>query len=411
MRRVAITGLGTINSIAKNINEFETSLREMKIGIDNITQFDTEDHKVTIAAEIKNFDPKDYMDRKKARRYDRVLQLAMIAAEEAIKNSGLNDENDEWRENAAVIIASGIGGFKTLYNEFNNMNKKGPKFVSPFLIPMMIADMPSGVVSIENNLKGPNFSTMSACASSVHALITSAMLIKHGYVDIAVAGGTEACIDPIPIAAFANMTALSQRNEDPKTASRPFDLNRDGFVMGEGSGVLILEEEEHALKRGAKIYGYLEGFGMTGDAYHISKSDPEGKGAAKAVQLALNMANIKSEDIDLINCHATSTPVGDKSEKIALESVFKENISKPYIQSTKTLIGHSLGAAGAIELIASIIQMEKGFIHGMPNLFEIDDDFKDLNIVKKTVEKETKIMLKNSFGFGGHNASIVYTKR
>lgn len=409
MNRVAITGLGTINSIANNMKEYKLNLKNNVIGVDKITQFDTTDHKVKIAAEIKNFDSSKFLDRRKSNRYDRYLQLALVASNEAIKDSGLNVE-ENWKENAGVIVSSGIGGFKTLYKEFNVMKDKGPKFISPFLIPMMIADMASGVISIENNIKGPNFSTMSACASSIHALITSTLLIKHGYTDVVISGGVDACIDPMPIAAFANMTALSQNNENPKTSSRPFDKGRDGFVMGEAAGIFILESEEHAKNRNAKIYGYIDGFGMTGDAYHISKSDPEGKGAAKAIKNALEMAKISPEKIDLVSCHATSTPVGDKSEISALRETLGENISNVVIQATKTLIGHSLGAAGATELIAAIIQSENDFIHGMPNLFDRDEEFNDLFIPNETIIKKTKVILKNSFGFGGHNASLVYVK-
>ncbi|SDC36637.1 beta-ketoacyl-ACP synthase II [Geotoga petraea] len=410
MKKVVVTGIGTINAIAKNKDEMVNSLKEMKIGIDKITQFDTSEHKVSIAAEVKDFDPKQYMDKKKARRYDRVLQFAMVSSQQALEDSKLPEEGD-WKENAAVLIASGIGGFKTLNVEFEKLHSRGPKSVSPFLIPMMIADMASGVVSIENGIKGPNYSTMSACASAVHAIINATMMIKHGYIDVALAGGTEACIDPMPIAAFANMTALSQRNDDPKTASRPFDKNRDGFVMGEGSSTLILESEEHALARGAKIYGYIEGFGMSGDAYHISKSDPEGKGAAKAMKQAIEMAGITPEQIDLINAHATSTPVGDQSEIKALRDVMGDSINNSIIQSNKTLFGHSLGAAGANELVASIIESENGFAHGMPNLFERDDEFIGLNIPNKTINADIKYILKNSFGFGGHNACLVYRKK
>lgn len=410
MKRVVVTGIGTINAIAKNKDELVNSLKEMKIGVDQITQFDTSEHKVSIAAEVKDFDPKQYMDKKKARRYDRVLQFAMVSAQQALEDSKLPEEG-EWKENAAVLIASGIGGFKTLNNEFEKLHNRGPKSVSPFLIPMMIADMASGVVSIENGIKGPNYSTMSACASSVHAIINATMMIKHGYIDVALAGGSEACIDPMPIAAFANMTALSQRNDDPKTASRPFDKNRDGFVMGEGSSTLILESEEHALARGAKIYGYIEGFGMSGDAYHISKSDPEGKGAAKAMKQAIEMAEITPEQIDLINAHATSTPVGDQSEIKALRDVMGNSINNAIIQSNKTLFGHSLGAAGANELVASIVESENNFVHGMPNLFERDDEFIGLNIPDKTTDANIKYIIKNSFGFGGHNACLIYKKK
>jgi len=406
MRRVAITGIGTINPIANNKEEFARALKEMKIGIDFITQFDTSDQKVKIAGEVKEFNPEDYMDKKAAKRYDRFLQLAIAASKEALQDSGLLD-SEEWKEKAAVVIGSGIGGFKTLFSEFNKFSKSGPKMVSPFLIPMMIPDMASGIVSIHYGIKGPNFSTVSACASSLHAISVSSMMIKHGYIDVAVAGGTEAVIDPMPIAAFANMRALSTRNDEPKRASRPFDKNRDGFVMAEGAGILILESEEHAKKRGAKIYGYIEGFGMTGDAYHISATEPTGEGAANAIEMALKDAKISAEDVDLINCHATSTPVGDESEVRAIKRVFKDKATKPYIQSTKALIGHALGAAGAIELIALLLEFEGAFVHGMPNLEEPNEEFKDLKIPTQTVEFEPKVALKNSFGFGGHNVSMV----
>ncbi|MDK2906711.1 MAG: 3-oxoacyl-[acyl-carrier-protein] synthase [Petrotoga sp.] len=409
MHKVVITGMGTINPIAKNTQEFLEGLKEMRSGIDKITQFDPSNHKVKIAAEIKDFDPQEYMDRKTAKRYDRFLQLAVAASDEAIEDAGLSQDQD-WRENAAVIIGSGIGGFKTLYHEFGVMNEKGPKYVSPFLIPMMIADMASGVVSIRHKLKGPNFTTVSACASAVHSIISSVMLIRSGEVDVAITGGSEAVIDPMPIAAFANMMALSQRNDEPQKASRPFDKDRDGFVMGEGAGILVLESEEHAKARGAKIYGYIAGYGMTGDAYHISQSDPEGEGAARAIKNALKMAELDPSKVDLINCHATSTPVGDNSEVKAIKKIFGEFADKPYLQSTKTLIGHTLGAAGAIELIALVIESHNHFVHGMPNLEEPDEEMKTLNIPRKTQDAKVDVILKNSFGFGGHNASLIFVK-
>ncbi|MBL5980779.1 3-oxoacyl-ACP synthase [Petrotoga sp. 8T1HF07.NaAc.6.1] len=409
MHKVVITGMGTVNAIAKNTEEFSEGLKEMRIGIDKITQFDTSDHKVKIAAEIKDFDPLQYMDSRTAKRYDRFLQLAIAASDEAIEDAGLSQDQD-WRENAAVIIGSGIGGFKTLYHEFGVLNEKGPKYVSPFLIPMMIADMASGVVSIKHKLKGPNFTTVSACASAVHSIISSVMLIRSGEVDVAITGGSEAVIDPMPIAAFANMMALSQRNDEPQKASRPFDKDRDGFVMGEGAGILVLESEEHAKARGAKIYGYIAGYGMTGDAYHISQSDPQGEGAARAIKNALKMAELDPSKVDLINCHATSTPVGDNSEVKAIKKIFGEFADKPYLQSTKTLIGHTLGAAGAIELIASIIESHNHFVHGMPNLEEPDEEMKTLNIPRETQDAEVNVILKNSFGFGGHNASLIFVK-
>ncbi|SHE27430.1 3-oxoacyl-[acyl-carrier-protein] synthase II [Marinitoga hydrogenitolerans DSM 16785] len=407
MKKVAVTGIGTINSIAKSKEEFKEKLKKMTIGIDNITQFDTTNHKVKIAGEVKEFEPTLYMDKKTAKRYDRFLQFAIAASKEALEDSSL-DENGEWKENAAVIVSSGIGGFKTLYKEFLKMEKKGPKVVSPFLIPMMISDMASGVVSIEFGIKGPNFNTVSACASSLHAIAIGSMLIRHGYVDVAIVGGAEATIDPMPIAAFANMKALSTRNDDPKSSSRPFDKNRDGFVMGEGAGVIVLESEEHAKKRNANIYGFIEGFGMSGDAYHISAPDVEGKGAAKAIKLALNDAKIEPEKIELANCHATSTPAGDVAETRALRNALGEHAKNIFIQGSKTLFGHALGGAAAIEFVGLVLQMKEGFIHGMPNLIEADDELKDLKIPKETIDFKAKYAIKNSFGFGGHNVSIVY---
>ncbi|WGS64173.1 beta-ketoacyl-ACP synthase II [Marinitoga aeolica] len=406
MNKVAVTGLGTINSIAKSKNEFKENLKKMTIGIDHITQFDTTDHKVKIAGEVKDFDPVLYMDKKLARRYDRFLQFAIAATKEALEDSNL--EGEEWKENAAVIVASGIGGFKTLYKEFQKMEKKGPKVVSPFLIPMMISDMASGVVSIEFGLKGPNFNTVSACASSLHAIAMGSMLIRHGYIDVAIVGGAEATIDPMPIAAFANMKALSTRNDDPKGSSRPFDKERDGFVMGEGAGIIILESEEHAKKRNADIYGYIEGFGMSGDAYHISAPDEQGTGAAKAIKLALKDANVEPEKIDLANCHATSTPAGDIAETRALRNALGEHAKDIFIQGSKTLFGHALGGAAAIEFVGLVLQMKEGFIHGMPNLVEPNDELKDLKIPKETIDFKAKYAIKNAFGFGGHNVSIVY---
>jgi 3-oxoacyl-[acyl-carrier-protein] synthase II len=407
MNRVAVTGLGTINSIGNNINELRESLRTQKIGIDYISQFDTSDQIIKIAAEVKDFDPKKHFERKIAKRYDRFLQFAIVASRQAVEDAGLDGE--DWKENAAVTVSSGIGGFKTLHKEYKNLFEKGPQSVRPFLIPMMIADMASGSVALDLGAKGPNFSTMSACASSLHAIILTTMMIKHGYIEVGITGGSEAVIDPLPIAAFGSMTALSP-SQTPKTACRPFDKNRNGFIMGEGAGAIILESEEHAKKRGARIYGFIDGFGMTEDAYHISQTDPEGKGAAKAIRQSLEMADCDVENVDLINCHATSTPVGDKSEIIALKSVFGEQLKNISIQSTKSLMGHTLGAAGANELISAIIESENSFVHGMPNLEEPDEVCEGLDLKKETHERDIRVIIKNAFGFGGHNATLLYQK-
>ncbi len=410
MNNVVITGIGTINSVATNIDEFTKSLKEMNVGIDKIKQFNAENHKAQIAGEIKK-ELSEIIDLGRAsKRYDRVLKLALIAAKEAIEDSEL-DENGNWKEYAAVTISSGIGGFKTLFAESKKYFDNGPKTVSPFLIPMMIPDMVSGIVAIHHGLRGPNVSVISACASSLHAIALSSMLIRHGYVDVVITGGAEASINELAIAAFSNMRALSSNNDNPEQASRPFDKERDGFVMSEGAGVLVLESEEHAKERKADIYGHIKGFGMSGDAYHISATEPTGKGAAICMNKCLEDSKAKPEEIDLINCHATGTPTGDKSELLAIKKVFGEYSNKPYVQSTKSLIGHSLGAAGAIELIASILESKNSFIHGMPSLKNIDEQMEGIKFAPKTINEKTTKILKNSFGFGGHNVSVLYSSK
>lgn len=409
MNRVAVTGMGVINSISKSIEEFNSGLKNMNIGIDMITQFDTTEYPVKIAAEVKDFVPKKFIDRKLARKYDRFLQFASFSASQALKNSGIEELETEWRKKTAVIMASGIGGVKTLQKEYENLQQYGPRLISPFLIPMLIPDMSSGAISMEHGIKGPNFSTISACASSLHAIAISTMMIKHGYCDYALTGGAEAIIDPIPVAGFANMMALSRRNDSPSTASRPFDKNRDGFVIGEGGGAVFLESEQRAVERGAKIYGYITGFGMTGDAYDFSASEPDGESTCTAMLNALEMAGKTVEQVDLINCHATSTPVGDVSELKAIRKLIEKN-NCPYIQSTKSLIGHTVGAAGVNELIACVLQAENGFIHGNASIEILDVEFEGMNIPVKTIESDPKVILKNAFGFGGHNVSVVFEK-
>jgi len=409
MKRVAVTGIGTINAIAHHTQEFICSLEEMKCGIGKITQFDCSDYPAAMAAEIKNFDPEIHFEIKIANRYDRFLQLGIVAARNAIADAGLEPSRD-WRDNAAVTVSSGIGGFKTLHREYGNLFKRGPKAVRPHLIPMMISDMASGAIALDLGCRGPNFGVVSACASALHAIIITTLLIRNGLTEIALTGGTEAVIDPMPVAAFGSMTALSPEREEPAKASRPFHRERNGFVMGEGAGVLVLESEAHARKRGARIYGYIEGFGMTEDAFHISQTDPEGRGAQRAMRGALDQAGISPDRVGLINCHATGTPVGDLSEISALKQVFGDALPLIPIQSTKGLVGHTLGAAGAIETIAAIIQAEHGFIHGMPNLENPDPCCENLRIHKETVRHPFSVVLKNAFGFGGHNASLIYRK-
>ncbi|MGB4751918.1 MAG: beta-ketoacyl-ACP synthase II [Fervidobacterium sp.] len=404
MRRVVITGMGTINPIAKNLEEFETNLKEMKIGIDVITSFDASNLPVRIAAEVKDFKPDDYMDRKLVKRLDRYSQLALAAAKQAVEMSGINLE--KYSERTGVLMSSGMGGFITLAEQNEVLRERGPERVSPFLIPMILINMASGVIAIEMGLKGPNFAPVSACATSVHSIALGAMLIRHGYADVVIAGGSEATIAPLPIAGFASMRALSTRNEDPSRASRPFDKSRDGFVMGEGAGALILEAEEVAKARGARIVAEIKGFAMNDDAYHFSAPNPEAKGSTAAMKMALEDAKISADQIDFVSCHATSTPAGDEVELKAIENVFGDRVRDIYVNSTKALTGHLLGAAGVMETIGAIIQMNSGFVHGMPNLEELDGP-EYFNIPRETVSANIRNFIKNSFGFGGHNASIV----
>jgi len=404
LRRVVITGMGTINPIAKNLDEFETNLKEMKIGIDVITSFDASNLPVRIAAEVKDFKPDDYMDRKLVKRLDRYSQFALAAAKQAVEMSGIDLE--KYSERTGVLMSSGMGGFITLAEQNEVLRERGPERVSPFLIPMILINMASGVIAIEMGLKGPNFAPVSACATSVHSIALGAMLIRHGYADVVIAGGSEATIAPLPIAGFASMRALSTRNEDPSRASRPFDKSRDGFVMGEGAGALILEAEEVAKARGARIIAEIKGFAMNDDAYHFSAPNPEAKGSTAAMKMALEDAKISPDQIDFVSCHATSTPAGDEVELKAIENVFGDRVRDIYVNSTKALTGHLLGAAGVMETIGAIIQMNSGFVHGMPNLEELDGP-EYFNIPRETVSANIRNFIKNSFGFGGHNASIV----
>ena len=407
--RVAITGLGTINPIALTLNEYEMALKELRVGIQRITKYDPVNEIVQIAAEVRGFEATEYMEKKKAKRYDPVIKYAIAASKMALEDSGL-DMQGSWKTQAAVTVSSGIGGIHTMMAEFDSFQKFGSRFTSPFLIPMMIPDMSAGAVAMEFGLQGPNFATISACATSLHSIIITAMMIRHGYIQVGICGGAEAVISPLPIAAFANMMALSRNNEDPAHASRPFDQERDGFVMGEGAGVLVLEDLSHALNRKARIYGFIDGFGMSGDAYDFSAIEPGGETVARAMNHAIAMAGVAKEDIDLVNCHATSTPRGDKSELIALQNLYSRSSKRPALQSTKAMIGHGLGAAGANEVIACILQTQRGFVHGTANLCNPDPQAEGFWIPTQTIEKPIRFVLKNSLGFGGHNASILLSK-
>lgn len=402
MRRVVVTGMGIVSPIGIGKEEVLMNLERSTVAIDYISSFDASNLPVRIAAEVKNFDVEKYIDRKLARRTDRFVHFALAALKEALDQAKI--DLSSFSERTAVLVGSGMGGFITLDTENNKFLAGGASKVSPFLIPMLLINMASGIISIEHGLKGVNFAPMSACASSGHAIALGALLIRHNYADVAIVGGAEATIAPLPIAGFASMRALSTRNDEPKRASRPFDVQRDGFVMGEGGAILILEAEEIALKRNAQIIAEIKGFGMNDDAYHMSAPDPEGAGAEKAMRLALEDAKLSPQDIQYVSCHATSTPAGDEAEAKAIERIFGKEI---YVNSSKALMGHLLGAAAAAESVVAILQMQKGFLHAMPNLDEKDPQV-NVNVVgKEPVKIEIKNFVKNSFGFGGHNVSIV----
>jgi len=412
MKRVVVTGLGAITPLGNNIIDTWNNMKAGVSGSGLITRFDTEKFKTKFACEVKNYDPQDFFDRKEARKMDRYAQFAMIAADEAIKDSGLDLDKID-RDSAGVIWASGIGGLDTFLEEIKGFvaGDFAPRF-SPFFIPKMISDIAAGLISIKYRLQGPNFSTVSACASSTHALIDATNYIRLGKAKIFITGGSEATINQAGVGGFNAMQALSTRNDEYITASRPFDLTRDGFVMGEGGGGLILEEYEHAMARGAKIYGEMVGTGMTADAHHLTAPHPEGMGAYRVMKIAIEEAGFKTGDIDYINVHGTATPLGDISETKAIVSLFGEDAYKLNISATKSMTGHLLGAAGAVETIASIMALKDGVIPPTINHSVVDPDIDPrLNLtLNKAQAKEVKVALSNTFGFGGHNASVVVKK-
>ena len=412
LRRVVVTGLGALTPIGNDVMSYWDGLVSGKSGADHITYFDTSKFKTQFACELKGYDPLNHFERKEARKLDKFAQYALVCSEEAIQDSKLDlDSIDKTR--VGVIWGSGIGGLETFQNEATAYAEgDGTPRYNPFFIPKMIPDIAPGVISIKYGFKGPNFATVSACASSANALIDALNYIRLGYSDVMVSGGSEAGIIKSGIGGFNAVQALSKRNDDPKTASRPFDRDRDGFVLGEGSGALIIEELEHALKRDAKIYAEIIGIGMSSDAYHITAPHPEGKGAELVMKNVLKDANISSKDIDYINVHGTSTPLGDIAEVKAIENVFEENTKKINISSTKSMTGHLLGAAGAIEAIASILAINNDRIPPTINYFNNDEKInKKLNFTfNKSQKREVKITINNTFGFGGHNTSIAFKK-
>lgn len=411
MKRVVITGLGALTPIGNNVNEYWQGLVNGVSGAAPITHFDATQAKTTFACEVKNFDSGAYFDRKEIRKYDKFSQYGIVAVDQAVQDSGLDIERID-KDYAGVIWASGIGGIQTFEEEITDyVHGDGALRFSPFFIPKMIADICAGHISMKYGLRGPNFCTVSACASSAHALAEAFMYIRLGKAKIMVSGGSEAAITHAGLGGFSSMKAISQRNDDPKTASRPFDKDRDGFVLGEGAGALVLEEYECAKSRGARIYAELSGTGCTADAYHMTAPHPEGLGAMRAMKLAIEEAGLHLQDIEHINTHGTSTPLGDIAEINAIAKLFGENAKNININSTKSMTGHLLGAAGAIEAVATVLAIYNGLVPPTINHFTDDENLPALNYTFNEAQKrEIKAALSNTFGFGGHNASLVFKK-
>ena len=409
-KRVVITGLGTVNPLGNSIEEYWEGLKNGVSGANRITKFDVDLQKTQFACEVKNFDPTIYVEKKEVRKHDLFTLYAYASAQQAIEDSGIDLEAID-RDRAGVIWGAGIGGLQTFFEEARSYDITRPKF-NPFFIPKMIANIAGGMLSIRYGFRGPNFTTVSACASASHAIIEAFNYIRMGKANLFITGGSEAAINDAGLSGFNSMRALSTRNDDPKTASRPFDKDRDGFVMGEGSGALILEEYEHAVKRGAKIYGEVAGGGMSADAYHMTAPDPDGKGANLVMNWALEDAGIKPEDVDYINVHGTSTPLGDIAEPKAIQKCFGDHAYKLSISSTKSMTGHLLGAAGAVEGIASVLALKYGIVPPTINHFTDDPEIDSKLDFTFGVAKERKMTyaLSNTFGFGGHNASVIYKK-
>ena len=411
-RRVVVTGIGAITPIGLNVKDFWEGLLGGRSGAAEITKFDSSNLNTHFACEVKNFDPLNYFDRKTARRLDEFAQYALAASAEAIKDSGMEPDNmsSEDKDQTGVLFGSGMGGMITFDQQSVLNSKEGPSRISPFFIPMIIPDIAAGQISIKYGFKGPNYCVVSACATANNNMIDSYLIIKQGLAKTIITGGTEAPLNEIGVGGFNSARALSTRNDSPETASRPFDATRDGFVMGEGCGTMILEELEHAVKRDAKIYGEIIGVGLSADAHHITAPHPEGAGAILSMKMALKTAGIKADDIDYINMHGTSTPLGDIGETKAIKSLFGEHAYKMNVSSTKSMTGHMLGAAGAVEGIATLLAVKNDVIPPTINFKNADPEC-DLNYTfNKPEEKTVNIGMSNAFGFGGHNTSVVFKK-
>ncbi|MCL6453001.1 MAG: beta-ketoacyl-ACP synthase II [Alicyclobacillus sp.] len=408
-RRVVVTGLGVVTPLGSTVSTFWDNLTAGKSGISLIDELDTTDYPVKIGGVVRDFEPEQYIDKKEIRRLDKFAQFAIGAASQALADAGLQI-TPENAERVGVLIGSGIGGIHTLLENYRILLERGPKRVSPFVVPMMIANIASGQISIMFGAKGPNATPVTACATGSHAIGDAFKIIQRGAADCMIAGGAEAAITDLALAGFSNAKALSTRNEEPERASRPFDRDRDGFVMAEGAGVMILESLEHATARGARIYAEVIGYGMSADAYHITAPEPEGAGAAQAMRQAIEDAGIHPEDVDYINAHGTSTDIGDKQETLAIKRVFGEHAYRLAVSSNKSMLGHTLGAAGGVEGVATVLTICKGLLPPTIN-YETPDPDCDLDYVPNQARRaEVDIALSNSFGFGGHNAVVAFRK-
>jgi 3-oxoacyl-[acyl-carrier-protein] synthase II len=407
-QRVVVTGMGVVTSLGSDLPTFWNNILNGKSGISLIEAFDTTEYTTKIAAEIKDFDPGLYIDKKESRKMDRFVQFGVAASKLAIEDAKLVIGENADPERVGVVVGSGIGGLGTWEDQHTILMEKGPRRISPFFIPMMIANMASGQVSMTTGAKGPNSAAVSACATGTHSIGDSYKMIQRGDADVMICGGAEATIRPIGMAGFCAMRAMSTRNDEPEKASRPFDIDRDGFVMGEGAGVLILESLEHAMNRGARIYAEVIGYGMSGDAHHMTDPDPDG--AARCMRKAIKDAGIEPEDIQYINAHGTSTGIGDKSETTAIKNAFGDHAYKLAVSSTKSMTGHLLGAAGGVEAVILGLTLQNGIIPPTANLDNQDPEL-DLDYVpNKPREADVRVALSNSFGFGGHNATIIMRK-
>ncbi len=409
MRRVVVTGVGAVSSLGTGVDKNWSALTEGQSGIDLITRFDASDLPAQIAGEVKDFEPTDFIDKKEVKKMDLFIQYALAAADMAMADSGLKI-TDENAERVGVLVGSGLGGLPAIEKYHDVLNKSGYKRVSPFFIPMLIINLAPGQISIRFGAKGPNVSSVSACATGTHSIGDAYHMIKRGDADAMIAGGSESTITPLGVSGFCVMKALSTRNDDPKAASRPFDKDRDGFIMAEGAGIVILEEYESAVKRGAKIYGELCGYGLTSDAHHLTAPAPEGEGAARCMKMAMKGAGVNPEDIDYINAHGTSTPFNDLFETMAIKAALGDHAKSVMVSSTKSMTGHGLGAAGALEAVYCLKAMETGIVPPTINLQNPSEEC-DLDYVPNTARQaDVKVAMSNSLGFGGTNATLLFKK-